>query len=716
MSCVIPLLFSALVEFVNPFIGTAGQGHCYPGAAYPFGLVQASPDSGERGCDRHSGYVYEDKVINMFSQSHNPGGGCPDYADIGLMPYVGECDDPTSPFDKSTERAEPGYYAVTLSRWKARVEMTATEHCGFYRIVFGGDAEEVNLLCDPDHGMSSVGEWAKKRIELVDLDKTGVAELKGKIIRSGFVPKRPIGFTYRFSLPSVAFREIPAKVETGVPHAPSFVYTFRLDKTRELLVKVGLSTRSMEGAARNVDAELPDWNFDRIRRICAEKWERILERVELDAGTPLDQKVQFYTAVYRMMAQPTNIADAGETPYYSEFAFWDTFRATHPFYTMFAAEYVPAFINSMIEHRRRFGYLPVLTKWGRETHCMIATHGVAVMVDAYLKGFSGVDWEAAWEAIEETLRRKHPDRKKEGWDILDKYGYYPCDLLVGEGVSRTLECSYDDWCAYRMAERLGKSESAAFFRKRSENWRNVLDPSTGHMRGRKTDGSWRDPFDPYLCGHENDWPADFTEGSAMQYRWHVLQDPAALIEALGGKAKACVLLDELFADNHVSNQDQVKQDVCGLWGQYVHGNEPSHHIAYLYQYADRPDRTAERIRGILDRFCRNAPDGLCGNEDHGQMSAWYVFACLGFYPVNPASGEFVLGAPQIPGVSLRLSNGKTFRMVAKNFSRENLYVKSALLNGRPISGFILRYDDIMKGGELVFEMSASEGASRIRGG
>jgi predicted alpha-1,2-mannosidase len=283
-------------------------------------------------------------------------------------------------------------------------------------------------------------------------------------------------------------------------------------------------------------------------------------------------------------------------------------------------------------------------------------------------------------------------------------------MFKGEGVSRTLECSYDDWCAWKMAEALGEKEDAAFFAKRAENWRNVFDAKSGFMRGRRSDGSWREPFDPYRCGHESSWGGDFTEGNAWQWRWHVLQDPAALVDALGGKAKTAALLDELFSLPSDLDKSHTSPDVTGLWGQYVQGNEPSHHIPYLYQYAGRPDRAAERIREICRRFYRNAPDGLCGNEDHGEMSAWYVFACLGFYPVNPSSGEFVIGAPQVACAKLKVESGE-FRVVAKNLSRENKYVKSVTLNGKPLAergasaAPVIRYADIMAGDELVFEMT-----------
>lgn len=708
-----------LFDLVNPFLGTGGDGHCFPAATYPFGLVQAGPDTGWGGWRYCSGYSYEDSHITMFSQTHNAGGGCPDYADIGIMPGVA-----SNAFDHASETARPGYYAVTLKDGNIRAEVTASEHCALYRLDFGKKAE-AKLLVDLDYGMANP-TWAKKTVQPLVIDRSPADGLSGHLLRSGFVKGRHIGFDIRFSKRPIACEELPPVVrEKDVAfRSPRLVYTFDLSDGAPLMVKCGLSTVDGEGAGKNLRQELPDWDFESVCTAAAAKWREQLSRVALDPATDRDTAAVFATCLYRLFHAPSNIADvdgryrggdgkvAETVPngrYYSEFSLWDTFRGAHPFYTLVASEYVADFVNSLVRHGEVTGFLPVLPKWGQDSQCMIATHAVAVIVEAYFKGVGGVDWERAYRVIRQTLRETHPDRKKEGWDLLDKYGYYPCDLLKGEGVSRTLECSYDDWCAARMAAALGYAEDAAFFAKRAENWRNVFDAQTGFMRGRKTDGGWREPFDPYHCGHESSWVGDFTEGNAWQWRWHVLQDPEGLVSALGGKARAAELLDELFALPSNLDASQTSPDVTGLEGQYVQGNEPSHHIPYLYQYAGRPDRAAERIRQLSRKFYRNAPDGLCGNEDHGEMSAWYVYACLGFYPVNPASGEFVLGAPQVPAAQVEVRGGggqrKTFSVVARGLSETNKYVKSVTLNGKPLDGFILRYADIMKGGELVFEMS-----------
>ena len=701
---------------VNCFIGTGGNGHCFPAAAYPFGLVQAGPDTGWGTWDYCSGYRYEDRQITMFSQTHNPGGGCPDYADVGIMPFVGEVStNVVSAFSHANETASPGYYAVTLDRGNIRVEVSATERASIYRIA-APEAGNLRLLVDLDYGMGNL-TWAKKTVKPLKVERLEDGTIRAHLLRSGFVKGRHIGVELKVNPAPVSVEELPA--EPGV-HAPKFILSFGRPADGRLIVKCGLSVTDGEGASRNLTQEIPDWDFDAVRLAARQKWREVLSRIEVE-DDDADRAAMFETAVYHLFLVPTNIADVdGRTRggdgkflrmpngrYYSELSLWDTFRGAHPLYTLVAAEYVPDFVNSMIAHQQAVGFLPVLPKWGRDSQCMIGTHAVSVIADAYFKGFCGVDWQSAYAAVRATLRETHPTRGKENWDLLDAYGYYPCDKLKGEGVSRTLECSYDDWCAWKMAEKLGTADDVAFFRKRAHNWTNVFDRATGFMRGRLTTGAWREPFDPFHCGHESSWAGDFTEGNAWQWRWHVLQDPSALVDALGGKEKTAALLDELFSLPSDLDKAHTSPDVTGLLGQYVQGNEPSHHIPYLYQYAGRPDRAAERIRQLCEKFYFNRPDGLCGNEDHGEMSAWYVFACLGFYPVNPASGEYVIGAPQVKRAVLRLPDGKVFEMTAKNLSKENRHVKSVTLNGRPVADWRLRHADIVAGGRLEFEMCGS---------
>ena len=674
------------IDLVNCFIGTEGDGHCWPGATVPFALVQPSPDTGYQGWDYVAGYRHSDSRILGFSQTHNSGGGGPIFGDVGIMP---DGDDGR----KASETAHPGYYRVDFTSGVS-VEIAATAHGAFYRMAFPEKRKGANIRIDLNSGICNA-TWARKAIEILELDDSSPAGLDGLNLRNGYVRNRRVGYSVRFDP-----QPIGKRVE-GREH----VYSFDLTNRHTVEIRVALSAVSREGAIRNRRIELDARTFDEICAAATAWWTDLLGRVELDPTTDRDTAVQFYTGLYRMMSVPSNIADVGEEPFYSEFSLWDTFRGVHPFYSIILPEMVSPLVNSLLRQGERTGYLPIMPNWGQETQCMIGTHSVPVIVDAFLKGFGGVDWEKAYAMICDTLKRSHPERAKERWDILDRYGFYPCDILSGEGVSRTLECSYDDWCAMKMAERLGRREDAAFFARRSEYWRNVFDSKTGFMRGRRTDGSWREPFDPYKYGHGASGGTDFTEGNAYQWRWHVLQDADGLIEALGGKTAAAMLIEELF--------DKVKaftsnRNATGLWGGYAQGNEPVHHVPYLLSLCGRRDLAALRIRGICDRFYRNAPDGLCGNEDHGEMSAWYVFACLGFYPVNPVSGEFVIGAPQVPGATLRLAGDKVFRIVAQGLSAAAKYVRSVSLNGLSLKSPLLKYGDIVAGGELVYEMTDSE--------
>ena len=376
------------------------------------------------------------------------------------------------------------------------------------------------------------------------------------------------------------------------------------------------------------------------------------------------------------------------------------------------------FVGSMLEQGKRTGYLPIWTLAGHDNQCMIGTHSIPMIVDWFLKNGDlseavpgsprAVALENAYAQIKETLTQRHEGRRKENWDLYDKYGYYPFDLIKGESASRTYECAYDDWCAAVMARALGKTEDAAFFLKRASNWKSLFDTELGFARGKDSQGNWREPFSPFALGHDSKRANDFTEGNAWHYTWHVMQDPMGLIDLLGGKAKAAEKLASMFVAPEKTEDSGFVADATGLIGQYAHGNEPSHHTIYFFQYMGRPDLTAKYVREVFDKFYLNKPDGLCGNDDCGQMSAWYIFSAMGFYPFNPCGGEYVLGAPQVPEVKVEVRGGgerRTFRVLAKGLSKENKYVKSVTLNGRPLKGFTISHADIMSGGELVFEMT-----------
>ena len=685
-----PATESGPCSYVDPFVGTAGFGHTTPAACVPFGLVQAGPDTGNGDWDHCSGYNYGDKAVLGFSQTHLNGTGCPDLGDVKLLPFVSDSVPESLAMDKSGEVARPGYYAVTL-KGGVRVEATASEHCAVYRIAYP-DAARKRLAVDPRWCIAGANP-PSARIKSCDVSLNGRSGLSGKVSCDNWV-NRSYAFKMEFS------RQFSS--ESGL------VFDFELGEGEPLVVKVALSALGDVAAAdRNMRFEVPGFDFAAVEASAREKWDKALSCVHVEGDDA--QKRNFYTSLYHLFFQPNNLADVGGMPFYSTLSTWDTFRAAHPLYTILVPERAAEFVDSMLEQGRRTGYLPVWTLWGRDNQCMIGTHSVPVIVDWFLKEGNGrVEyWKAAYAQIKETLTKRHDGRLKERWDLVGKYGYYPFDVIKGESVSRLLECGCDDWCGGKMAERLGFAEDAAFFFRRSENWRNVFDKTERLVRGRDTNGGWRTPFDPFALGHGADIENDFTEGNSWQYTWHVMQNPWGLIAAFGGKDAFAERLDRLFRLPETVEGAGFTGDVSGLIGQYAHGNEPGHHTAYFFQYAGRGDRTAEIVREVFDKFYLPKPDGLCGNDDCGQMSAWYIFSAMGFYPFNPCGGEYVLGAPQLPRVVLRLAGGGTFAIVAKNLSRANRYVKSVTLNGKPLAGFIIRHADVMRGGELVFEMCSA---------
>ena len=672
--------------YVDPFIGTAGTGHTFPSACVPFGLVQAGPDTGNGDWAHCSGYSYEDKSIYGFSQTHLNGTGALDLGDVRILPFTAESVPESVPYDKASERAKPGFYAVTLAGG-TKVEASATERCAIYRISYPKGAKS-RLLVDPRWCITR-RKPASASIRSVDVAPDGRTGVSGKVVVNNWV-ERTYAFKMEFSRPFLSEKDL--------------VFDFGASSGEPLMVKVALSALGgVSDAARNLAAEIPGWDLDRVAAAADAKWSKMLSCVAVEGSD--DQKRNFYTSLYHLFIQPNNISDFGQAPYYSTFSTWDTYRAAHPLYTILVPEKAAEFVDSMLEQGRRTGYLPIWTLWGRDNQCMIGTHSIPVIVDWFLKE-NPVNpdkrefWLSAYAQVKETLTKRHEGRHKERWDLLDRHGYYPYDVIRSESVSRTLECAYDDWCAAQMAAKLGHEEDAKFFRRRSENWRNVFDPSLGLMRSKDSKGNWRDPFDPSAVGWGKGF--DFTEGNSYQYTWHVMQNPDGLIAVMGGREAFVKRLDSLFERPEVMKGELA--DVTGLIGQYVHGNEPSHHVIYFYTLVGERDKAASRVRDVFDRFYLPKPDGLCGNDDCGQMSAWYVFSALGFYPFNPCGGTYVLGAPQIPKATIELAGGKALTVVARNLSAENKYVKTVAFNGRPLDKTI-EHADLMSGGELVFEMT-----------
>ncbi|QII29260.1 glycoside hydrolase family 92 protein [Stenotrophomonas maltophilia] len=724
---------------VDPFIGTGGEGHTYPGATVPFGMVQLSPDTRIQPRDKAygwaAGYRYDDSSIVGFSHTHFSGTGHSDLGDILLMPFTGspglERGDPEKPrsgyasrFRHDDEKAEPGYYAVTLDDYKVRAELTTSARVGVHRYAFPKGTEAKVLLDMRTSMYDYPGKilWSRVRVR-ADGTVTGFRETRG------WAAGRQLYFAMRFSRP-LAGHELHNSEQDIVykGFAPpgekdpkqraqiegrQLVGTFdfgRLDAP--LVVKVAISPVSEAGAIANLDAEVADFDFDRVRAQAKQEWTQALSVLDIDA--PEHARRSAYTALYHTLLGPTLFMDAdgqyrgadnavhqakGYTNY-STFSLWDTYRALHPLLTLVQPEKRNSdFVNSMLAHHEHspYGMLPVWSFHGLEDWCMIGYHAVPVIADAYVKGIRGFDADKALKAMVETANYGPYD----GIAQYRELGYVPIDE-EGEAASKTLEYAFDDWTIARMAQAMGKADVAATFDKRAGNWRNAFDKDTGFMRARKRDGSFRTPFDPSASGYGT----DYTEGNAWQYSWYVPQDVAGLAAAHGGSDALLARLDEVFNAKVDPAIFEHMEDITGLIGWYAHGNEPSHHVAYLYSHAGQPWRTQARLKQIMDTQYADRPDGLAGNDDVGQMSAWYVFTALGFYPVAPGSGEYILGRPFLPKTAMRLPNGKTFTIVAEGLDDKHTYVGSVTLNGKPLQRTFLRHDEILAGGELHFTMQA----------
>ena len=696
-------------QYVNTFIGAADNGHTFPGACRPFGMIQTSPLTGAVGWRYCSEYVYEDSVIWGFTQTHLNGTGCMDLGDILVMPVTGNrhraWDGYRSSFQKNSESATPGYYTVTLDEPGVKAELTATLHTALHRYTYN-KADSASVLIDLQHGPAWNEKQYHSQVKACDVKWENDSTLSGHVRNSVWVDQDYF-FTLQFNRPVISTVDLPmGETEKG----RRIVATFDLQPGEEVLMKIAMSTTGVEGAKANMAAEQPGWDFEGTRKQAKDEWNSYLSRIEME-GTP-DEMTNFYTCFYHALIQPNEISDvdgkyrnaadsivtATGGKFYSTFSLWDTYRAAHPFYTMIVPERVDGFVNSLIDQAEVQGFLPIWGLWGKENYCMIANHGVSVVAEAYAKGFKGFDAERAFQAIKQTQTVSH--KLKSNWEDYMKYGYFPTDLTAAESVSSTLESVYDDYAAADMARRMGKTEDAAYFSKRADFYKNLFDPTTKFMRPRKSDGTWKSPFDPTQAAHAESNGGDYTEGNAWQYTWHVQHDVPGLIALLGGEEAFTNKLDSLFT---VELRTQLA-DVTGLIGNYAHGNEPSHHVTYLYTLAGKPERTQELIRQIFDTQYRPAPDGLCGNDDCGQMSAWYMFSAMGFYPVNPVSGEYVFGAPQMPKFVLHLQDGKTFTVLAEGLSKEHKYVESITLNGEPYTKNYITHEDIMKGGTLVYKM------------
>ena len=704
-------------QLVNPFIGTDFTGNTYPGAQAPFGMVQLSPDNGLAGWDRISGYFYPDSTIAGFSHTHLSGTGAGDLYDVLFMPVTLPYKEAQgelgihSKFSHQDEEASAGYYRVKLQDYNINVELTATPRCGVQRYTFP-KAESMVIL-----NLKKAMNWdftMDSQIEVVDS-----CNIRGYRFSEGWARGQKLYFATRFSRPfkSVEMDEAEIKLK-GEKVGTSKIARFMFDteEGEQVTIVTALSGVSMEGAVKNLDAEAPHNDFDKYLADAKADWNKQLQRIEVTGGND-DDRVNFYTALYHSMIAPTIYSDVDGQYYgpdkqvhqadgwvnYSTFSLWDTFRAAHPLFTYTEPERVGDMVQSFIAFYEQNGRLPVWNFWGSETDMMIGYHAVPVIVDAYMKGIGNFDAEKALEACIATSNideyRGIGSYKKNGYipyNVTDKYNSENWSL------SRTLEYAFDDFCIAEMAQKMGKTDIANEYYKRSQNYRNVFNPATGFMQPIDDKGVFQPNFNP------DEYTAHICESNAWHYFWSVQHDIKGLVSLTGGQEKFAAKLDSMFTYVPAGNEE-LPIFSTGMIGQYAHGNEPSHHVIYLYNKVRQPWKAQKYAAQVMHELYFNAPAGLCGNEDCGQMSAWYVFSAMGFYPVNPVSGEYEIGTPLFPEMRLNLSNGKTFTVLAPNVSRENIYIQSVTVNGQPYDKSYITHQQIMDGATVEFVMGNQPG-------
>lgn len=701
------------VAYVDPYIGTGGHGHTFLGVTAPFGAVQIGPNNINKGWDWCSGYHYSDSIVIGFSHLHLNGTGCSDTGDILFMPYTGKArtqpgtqQDPlagyASYYSKDNERALPGYYEVLLKTHRTKVELTASDRVGFHRYTFPKDVEKHVMINLKDAN----GDDRPTDTYLEQINDTVI---RGYRYSTGWSKKQQIYFSAVFSQPvhltlyhdsvQVAGNRLQGlDVKGNVAVAPV---------VEELGVKVGISPVSMENAMDNIGQEIKDWNFENIVAETTGKWNAELSKLQVETTDTVAKRI-FYTALYHAFMQPIMFNDCsgeyrgtdkniyGDPGFtnYTVFSLWDTYRAAHPLYTLVQPERVPDFINSMLAIYEQQGRLPVWHLYGSDTNEMIGIQSVPVIADAILKDVKGFNYERAYQAMKASMMSDY-----KGLSYVTDLEYIPADK-ENESVAKGLEYAIADWGVAQVARKLGKTEDYEYFSKRALAYQNYWDKDTHFFRGKNRDGSWVTPFNPVHSTHRND---AYCEGNGWQYTWLVPHDVEGLISLFGSKEAFVSKLDSLFLVNEDLG-DAASPDISGLIGQYAHGNEPGHHTVYLYSFVGQQWKTAEKVDYILSHMYSDLPDGLQGNEDCGQMSSWYVFSALGFYPVNPSDGMYVFGRPIFDKVVLKLPENKVFEIRANNNSAENKYIQSIELNGQPYNKLYISHADIMAGGTLVFTM------------
>jgi predicted alpha-1,2-mannosidase len=695
-------------QFVDPLIGSGGHGHVFVGANVPYGMVQVGPQQIRDSWDWCSGYQYSDTLVIGFSHTHLSGTGIGDLGDILLMPY-----DPAKTIysseymprkkteavhvyahlDHAKEVVTPGYYSLEMPDYGVNVRLTATARTGLHEYTFTADTSAILVDLCSGIGWDGVTDW-----ELTVKDET---HIEGYRRSSGWAEDHTYWFAAEFSEPVIGQT---TEIITDKESATALLFDTSVNK--KIFVKVGISPVSAENAWENLRAEQPEWDFEGVRAAAKASWNEKLGLIDIE---PMDEKQCkiFYTSLYHTMISPSVFSDVNgeyrgadgnvysdEHEQYTIFSLWDTYRTASPLMTIIDGEKAASVASTFMNIYNQQGKLPVWHLAGNETNCMIGNPGVIVMADLILKGFVK-DVPAALEAMKASSMLD-----ERGQELLKVYGYIPFDKSAElETVSKAMEFAIADACLAKVAREYGDTEAAGYFGERSQSWKKHYDPSVGFVRGRASDGSWRTPFDEFKALHMQ---SDFTEGNAWQYTWLVPQDPQGLIEILGGQDAFIAKLDQFFVAE--GDLGPNANDVTGLVGQYAHGNEPSHHIAYFYNYVGQPYKCAEKVRHIMDELYFDNHEGVCGNEDAGQMSAWYVLSSLGLYQVDPAKGEFQFGSPAMKKAVVNVGGGRTFTVVAENNSPENIYILSATLNGKALDRTYVTYEEIMAGGVLEFVM------------
>ena len=715
-------------SFVNPFIGTqtdetgALSGSTFPGATMPQGMIQLSPETENYVTwDPCCGYDYDRDSIFGFTHTHLSGTGCTDLIDVSLMPVSWKVEPLQlaegvfgQNFSHQQEGARPGYYWVKLKESDVKVELSVTIRTGIHRYTFPQgkpqtvvlDLDRMTWRGDAYYAGRRAYQIIQGQIRILD-DHT----IEGFRVLTGWAKLRKVYFRAEFSRPFQSRLLMDGKRNAGGSdvvngRALRTALSFNPADGSELMVKVAISPVDVEGARRNMQAEAQSWSFDYYTQTAHDAWQKELSRIDIE-GTD-EQKTIFYTGLYHVLMQPNTMSDVDgrymdtnfeikQMPqgqaYHSTFSLWDTFRAAHPLYTLIAPDIAAQFVRDMILHYQTYGYLPIWDLWGQDNYCMIGNHAIPVLADAILAELPGIDVEEAYQAMLMSSTRTHLNSPFEVWE---KYGYMP-QTLQNTSVSITMEQAFDDWCVAAVAKKLGKEEDYKRFIRRSEFYRNLFDPATGFFRPKDENGEWIEPFDP--LSYEQ--PC-FIEGNAWQYMWFVPQNPQGLIELLGGQKAFLAKLDENFSLTATSGE--VNGNASGFIGQYAHGNEPSHHTVYLYNFAGRPERTQELVEQVRSTFYSAKPCGYAGNDDCGQMSAWYIFSSLGFYPFNAGAAEYVIGTPLFTRATLHLAGGKDFTISAPNKTAQRIHVKSVKLNGKPLKELKLSHQQIMAGGTLEFLM------------